>query len=90
MWFEAIETDYKKWREREIQFKVPKSWFEKWFSNKRKGKETNGNIEKERYETSEDFLSDWILDDTYEMYNDAIKDNKVIEIRPISECFDIL
>lgn len=90
MWFESTETDYKKLKMRDIQFKVSKSWFNKWFSNKRKGKETNGNIEKERYETMEDFLADWTLDDSNEMYNDAIKDNKVIEIRPISEWFDIL
>jgi len=89
MWFWTVETDYEKDMERDIEFEVSESWFNNWFDKNRKGTETRGNIENEKYEIPQDFLDDWILDDSVEMYIDAIEDNEVLATRPISEWVSI-
>ena len=81
MWFWTVETDYENENERDIEFEVSESWF----NNNRKGSETRSNIENERYETPQDFLDDWILDDSYEMYINAMEDNAVLAKKSLSE-----
>lgn len=89
MWFWTVETDYENEREREIEFEVSEMWLNNWFNENRKGSETWGNIENTTYETLQDFLDDWILDDSVKMYTDAIEDNQVLGINPISDWYRI-
>ena len=71
----------------EANFEVPNDWFEKWFDKNCKGQPTNGNIDKDIYEVPEDFCNDYISDDTYDMYCDALLDD-VIQKDNLSDKLD--
>ena len=62
-----------------ICFTVKREWAQKWFDENVKGSETRGLIDKEVYESLEDFEKDYIWEDSWQMYMAAVIANAVIE-----------
>ena len=89
MWLWAVQRNYEDEKDREINFRVRRSWLNKWFKKKRKGEETNGNIEKERYKFLQDFMDDYVLEDNIEVYLKAEEDNAILEIIPLGDWYAI-
>ena len=85
----TIQRDYEKEMDREINFKVRRSWLNKWFKENRKGQETNGNIEKDTYEFLQDFLNDYVLEDSIEVYQKAEREDAILEITPLEDWYAI-
>ena len=58
-----------------VSRETAKAYFEKFIGV---GRITNGNIEKEKYETVEDWIADYWCDDTEEFYEFAKKRNAIV------------
>lgn len=78
LWLDT--NDQNNWEEDvEFWFKVPIEWAEKWFVENYRGQDTNGNIVKEKYEELDDFMDDYIWDDSWKMYCQAVQDGVMLE-----------
>lgn len=81
IWLTAYDfrEDYWAYETADKEFRVPREWAEKYFREHLEGSETNGFIDKEHYETLDDFLNDYILDEMNPVYEQAIKDGVILE-----------
>lgn len=89
-WLSAYDFDPKYWDcdEAFINFEVPVDWLRDWFDKNRKGEESNGNIEKDCYETLEDWLDDYILDEMDVLYCDALTDGVILNEEHVNDWKD--